>query len=67
MQENTGKIENCSTMAPCRESSKDVLGQMIKRLRYKADSLETIYNMLPTQLTPQQDEALWHIVGELRF
>lgn len=49
-----------------RQSGKDILRDAITRLRDRADSLETIYKMLPESPTPEQDAALWSIAVEFR-
>lgn len=45
----------------CRQKGKAVLRDIIHRLRRRADDLEKLYDMLPTNPTPEQDEALWEI------
>lgn len=51
--------EDICCSSPCRSTSKSVLTDMIKRKQIEAENLQTILNMLPTQMTHQQDEALW--------
>ena len=48
-----------------RQSGRAVINDVIHRLRRKADDLEKLANMLPAQLTPEQDQALWNIACDL--
>jgi hypothetical protein len=47
-----------------RMSGKEVIRQEIGRLRNRANDLETVLDMLPSNPTPQQDEALWKFAVE---
>lgn len=40
---------------------KAVINDIIHRLRRRADNLQTLLDMLPSNPTPQQDEALWQV------
>ena len=48
-----------------RQSGRGVISDIIHRLRRRADSLEAMSNMLPAQLTPQQDDHLWNIACDM--
>lgn len=56
----------CPQDACCsRQSGRAVIGDIIYRLRQKADYLQKLMDMLPAKPTPEQDNALWHIACDL--
>ena len=51
--------------ADTRQSGRAVIGDIIHRLRQKADNLQKLIDMLPARPTPDQDNALWQIACDL--
>jgi len=51
--------------SPCRQSAKLVLQDILHRLERKQKNIKTLLAMLPTEMTPEQDDALWNIACEL--
>lgn len=49
-----------------RQSGRDVLRRIIMQHRDKADQLQKLVDMLPSQPTPEQDEALWNIAVSMQ-
>lgn len=41
------------------------LEESVMRLRRRADHIQTISNAMPAVLSPEQDEALWHVARAL--
>jgi len=59
-----GEPQGLVNTACCgRVSGKLFLTDRIAQLRNRANELETIYGMLPTVLTPEQDQAVWNLVA----
>lgn len=56
-----GQPQTMSNSAGQRMTSKEVLAGQIRRLHEKADELQVIADMLPSNPTPQQDDALWRL------
>lgn len=48
-----------------RQSGRAVLGDIVHRLRRKANDVEKLMDMLPARPTPEQDQALWNIALEI--
>lgn len=48
-----------------RQSAKLVLQDILHRLKRKQSHIESLLGMLPTQMTQEQDEAMWHLAWEL--
>lgn len=44
-----------------RVSAVQVIRQRIRRLRHDAEALECLLDALPRVLSPEADEALWHL------
>lgn len=63
MNENT-KAAQSSNVA-CRQSGRAVIADIIHRLERKAQHLKTLSGMLPANLTPEQDDALWHVACDI--
>jgi hypothetical protein len=63
---NTLDKQICEVDCCSRVSGKSLLKEVIDRLNNKAKSLQTVYDMLPEKPTPEQDEAIWLMVLELK-
>lgn len=48
-----------------RQSAKLVLQDILFRLQRKQSNIETLLAMLPSKMTPEQDEAMWQLACEL--
>lgn len=48
-----------------RQNSKAVLQDILLQLERKHAHIKTLLAMLPTEMTPQQDEAMWQLACEL--
>lgn len=64
--ENTQKQPTESQPATLGQSAgrrygKGVIEDIIHRLRRRAEHLQTLLDMLPSNPTPDQDEALWQV------
>lgn len=49
-----------------RMNAKGALAELIRRREYKTRNLRVVQALLPTELTQEQDEALWSLINELR-
>lgn len=58
---------NYNISSPSRLNAKMFLDERIKRLSVRLHNLEEFRKMLPTELTPKQDEALWEILSTREF
>lgn len=48
-----------------RQTSRAVLQDMLTRLERKQGHIRTLLAMLPTEMSREQDEALWQIACEM--
>lgn len=64
MNDEINKTPDCTAQA-CRQNSRAVLQDVLHRLERKHANIKTLLDMLPTEMTPRQDEALWHIACEI--
>lgn len=49
--------------SPTRMNARATLQDRIQRLRREADHLEALNNLLPMQIPPEADEALWLLLA----
>lgn len=49
-----------------RKNAKVLLQRIINQKQHEVNDLKTIQAMLPTSLTPLQDEALWNHLSKLQ-
>ena len=55
------------TPAAGRQSADGVLRNIIVETRKKADDFEIVLNMLPRQMTREQENALWRLLVAIKF
>jgi hypothetical protein len=51
---------------PCRMNAKSAIQSRIETLTRKARRLQTILDMPPTELSPEQDEAVYQEIADSR-
>lgn len=55
----------CAMAQACRQNSKAVLTDILTRLERKQKHIKVLLAMLPSEMTPEQDEAMWQLACEL--
>jgi hypothetical protein len=55
------KEDICGGAQCARQSSKYALEEIIKMAHQRIERLETLRRMFPTEMTREQDDALWHL------
>ncbi len=48
-----------------RQTARLVLQDILHRLERKQGYINSLLGMLPTEMSPEQDDALWHLACEL--
>lgn len=64
-QQNVSPYHPSDTACAGRQTAKDVLQGLINRKYEQARNLKVLMFMLPSQMTEEQDAALWSILTEL--
>lgn len=60
------RILSVTDTQQARLHAKALIDDRIRRLNQRLNDLHILKGLLPTQLTPEQDEALWNIISSTR-